>query len=137
MNASYFRNRRRVLACYLAHTMRDRDIPLQEIAEELRVCPRTASRYLNAPRPERPPWNETRPSLDSFHSDGLCGTRPDLDFYTEDDAEIAEAKAVCRDCPVLQQCRDYSLAPQADEWGVWAAMTRQERRDIQHGQRIA
>jgi len=45
---------------------------------------------------------------------------------------ILEAKAICRRCPFLQLCGQYALA--ADEpYGIWAAMTSEERRAIRRG----
>lgn len=37
----------------------------------------------------------------------------------------ADAKAVCRTCPVVDSCADYAL--RNDVYGVWGAMTRRER----------
>ena len=38
----------------------------------------------------------------------------------------ARAKAVCRGCPVLQQCRDHALAVQ-EPYGVWGGLSVTER----------
>jgi len=42
-------------------------------------------------------------------------------FYpvTEDDADAAEAKAICEDCPVRHACLEHALANRERE-GVWA-----------------
>jgi WhiB family transcriptional regulator, redox-sensing transcriptional regulator len=48
----------------------------------------------------------------------------------------AKAKAVCLQCPVLQQCRAYALTVQ-EPWGIWGALTEDERRGIITGRQEA
>ncbi|MFH9016477.1 WhiB family transcriptional regulator [Streptomyces sp. NPDC017943] len=43
--------------------------------------------------------------------------------------QIAEAKAVCRRCPVLQTCAQWALE-QGEPHGVWGAMSEDERRRL-------
>jgi WhiB family redox-sensing transcriptional regulator len=52
-------------------------------------------------------------------------------FYpvTEDEADAAEAKAVCVLCPVRQACLEHALAHRERE-GVWGGTTERERRRI-------
>ncbi len=52
-------------------------------------------------------------------------------FYpiTDDDADAAEAKAVCAECPVRQACLEHALAHRERE-GVWGGTTERERRRI-------
>lgn len=52
-------------------------------------------------------------------------------FYpaTEDDADAAEAKAICAECPVRQACLEHALAYRERE-GVWGGTTERERRRI-------
>ena len=52
-------------------------------------------------------------------------------FYpvTEDEADAAEAKAVCAVCPVRQACLEHALAHRERE-GVWGGTTERERRRI-------
>jgi WhiB family transcriptional regulator, redox-sensing transcriptional regulator len=52
-------------------------------------------------------------------------------FYpdTEDDADAAEAKAVCGECPVRQPCLEHALFYRERE-GVWGGATERERRRI-------
>jgi WhiB family redox-sensing transcriptional regulator len=38
---------------------------------------------------------------------------------------IQQAKAICRSCPVQAECLAAS-----DDWGIWAALTEDERRDL-------
>ncbi len=39
---------------------------------------------------------------------------------------VAEAKAVCARCPVLQSCREHGLST-AEPYGIWGGLTVQER----------
>jgi WhiB family transcriptional regulator, redox-sensing transcriptional regulator len=52
-------------------------------------------------------------------------------FYpaTEEEADAAEAKAVCAGCPVRQACLEHALANRERE-GVWGGATERERRRI-------
>jgi WhiB family redox-sensing transcriptional regulator len=52
-------------------------------------------------------------------------------FYpvTEEEADAAEAKAICATCPVRQACLEHALAHRERE-GVWGGNTERERRRI-------
>lgn len=41
--------------------------------------------------------------------------------------QVAEAKAICRRCDVLQECLDWAVASGQDA-GVWGGMSEDERR---------
>ncbi|MFF8646483.1 WhiB family transcriptional regulator [Streptomyces sp. NPDC015345] len=43
--------------------------------------------------------------------------------------QIAEAKAVCRRCPVMEQCLQWALEAGQDE-GVWGGLSEDERRSL-------
>lgn len=44
----------------------------------------------------------------------------------------AQAKAICRGCPVLSQCREHALAV-AEPYGIWGGLNEGERNDILRG----
>ena len=52
-------------------------------------------------------------------------------FYpaSEDEADAAEAKAVCAACPVQVMCLEHALSSRERE-GVWGGTTERERRRI-------
>ena len=53
-----------------------------------------------------------------------CAGRGDLFF---DDLYEQEAKAICADCPVREQCLDHAMrAP--EQYGIWGGKTPRERR---------
>jgi WhiB family redox-sensing transcriptional regulator len=43
--------------------------------------------------------------------------------------DVAAAKAICRRCPVLDDCRDYALATR-QPFGVWGGLDEEERRAL-------
>lgn len=53
-----------------------------------------------------------------FHPDGERGTARHR--------RENQAKAVCRSCPVLRQCRTHALAVR-EPYGVWGGLSRHER----------
>lgn len=64
---------------------------------------------------------------DDWRRNGLCrGSRfPDRwHSYTVED--VAKAKAVCAQCPVLSACREWGLT-HAEASGIWGGMTERER----------
>lgn len=70
---------------------------------------------------------------------GACRTAdPELFFHPEGEMGVARtqrddaAKAVCRRCPVLADCRRHALgAPES--WGVWGGLTEHERAELAKG----
>lgn len=68
--------------------------------------------------------------------EGLCRTvSPELFFHPEGERGSARrrrderAKRLCLECPVLQQCRSHALSAR-EPYGVWGAMTEEERAAI-------
>lgn len=57
---------------------------------------------------------------------------PDLFFALPGQRDvIAEAKRLCRTCPVMGQCLRWAMAhPELAQDGVWAATTEDERRQM-------
>jgi WhiB family redox-sensing transcriptional regulator len=51
-------------------------------------------------------------------------------------SSIRRAKAVCADCPVLDDCRRWALA-HPRERGIWGGMTEGERRALRQRKRVA
>lgn len=62
---------------------------------------------------------------------GRCGTDPEP-FHPEGShaaKQRAEAKAVCRACPVIDRCLAWALDTNQRE-GVWGGLSETERRDL-------
>lgn len=56
------------------------------------------------------------------------GVDPDL-FFPERGASTKEAKAVCSDCIVIEECLGYALQ-NGEKDGIWGGLTERERRRI-------
>lgn len=58
------------------------------------------------------------------------GVDPDL-FFPErgENADNAEAKRICRSCPVQVECLDYALENR-EIYGIWGGTSERERRRI-------
>lgn len=54
---------------------------------------------------------------------------PDDRYRIERRRREAEAKLICRRCPVLSTCREYSLAAM-EPHGIWGGLTVRERRTV-------
>lgn len=65
------------------------------------------------------------------------GANPDIFFPDSEEGRggayaqaKAEAKAICRSCPVRDQCLQFALATR-QKFGVWGGYTPKERRALQ------
>jgi len=61
--------------------------------------------------------------------DALCAQTDPEAFFPDKGGSTRPAKSVCRDCPVLAECRDYALA-RGDLHGVWGGLSERERRRV-------
>ena len=62
---------------------------------------------------------------------GACmGADPEL-FFSENIAEINQAREICVSCPLLAKCLDYATF--AEEYGVWGGTTAGERKFLRAG----
>lgn len=99
---------------------------------------RQAIRDTPASRPAIPfyrsPRNLPPPAFDewSWQLHGLCRDHPAEVFFPEElrgrplRRREDAAKAICRACPVLDQCRSHALSA-PEPYGIWGAMTARER----------
>ncbi|HSX33305.1 MAG TPA: WhiB family transcriptional regulator [Candidatus Saccharimonadales bacterium] len=67
-------------------------------------------------------------------TEGICKDEdPDLFFPIGNDGpallQTAQAKAVCRRCPVKDECLQWALETGQDD-GVWGALSKDERRRL-------
>lgn len=79
---------------------------------------------LELPPPTEDAW--------SWQKHGKCLGHPVEVFFPDDRPaslrrrEEVAAKIICRQCPVLEECRDHALRT-PEQHGVWGAMTANER----------
>ena len=86
----------------------------------------TAVSRLPGPAMELWEWQYQRPCRDLngpllFHPEGERGAARRR--------RIERAKAICAGCPVLQQCREQSLAVR-EPYGIWGGLSEEERASI-------
>ncbi|MGW1861938.1 WhiB family transcriptional regulator [Streptomyces collinus] len=92
-------------------------------------CPQTAGKGFvvtctSSGDPARPDWRDRA---------ACVGEDPDIFFPLSDllapDAEASLARAICRRCPVIIDCRTWALDHGEDD-GIWGATTAAQRRSI-------
>ena len=56
----------------------------------------------------------------NWEAKARCRTEavPSALFFSEDLGEIADAKRICAECPVMAQCLEQAIVNQ-EPWGVW------------------
>jgi hypothetical protein len=72
---------------------------------------------------------------ESWRDFALCAQTDPDSFYPEKGGRTKDAKATCKRCPVIAECREYAL--EADERdGIWGGMTPRARRRIVRERRM-
>lgn len=64
-----------------------------------------------------------------WQEDALCAQTDPEAFFPEKGGSTRDAKKVCAECPVAQQCLDYAL-DNDERFGIWGGMSERERRKI-------
>lgn len=65
----------------------------------------------------------------------LCASHPNPElWFPERGASVAEAKAVCRVCPVQSECLDHAIRC-GEKHGIWGGRSERERRRIRRAAR--
>lgn len=63
---------------------------------------------------------------ETWQDEALCAqTDPEL-FFPEKGGSTTEAKKVCRQCPVIDECLEWAIDAREDH-GVWGGMSERER----------
>lgn len=68
--------------------------------------------------------------VEYLNNDGImvpCQVPSRIDWYADGRRNERAAAAACMTCPAVLLCDAY--ATEADEWGVWGARTRKQRRE--------
>lgn len=102
-----------------AHQLYRQGLSALQIAAEYGFSSRTVHRWLKETEPVLEPQ---APDL----SEGLCAqTDPEL-FHPLHGEDNSKAKAICRRCPIMEQCRDYAV-DNLELSGIWGATSHRER----------
>lgn len=62
------------------------------------------------------------------------GADPDL-FFPERGASTRQAKSICRECSVMEECLEFAIVS-SEKFGIWGAMSERERRKIRRERQI-
>lgn len=99
-----------------------------ELAEIMRSSPsspdvETAHERFLSYAAQRPAWM----------AQAACrGVGPDV-FYIERGGDTRPAKAMCEQCPVIGECRDYALEDPTNMFGIWAGQSVSRLRKSTYG----
>ncbi|WP_426571918.1 WhiB family transcriptional regulator [Aquihabitans sp. McL0605] len=61
--------------------------------------------------------------------EGHCRYYPPAAFFPSDGVGVTQARQICGECPVREQCLEYALENRI-EHGVWGGCSERERRRI-------
>ena len=80
-----------------------------------------------------------QPTTSDWRLDALCAQVDTELFYPDGrGGNFAAAKRICRSCPVAATCLEVALAtPPTDDWGIWAATSPRQRREIRRARNAA
>jgi WhiB family redox-sensing transcriptional regulator len=73
------------------------------------------------------------PAPGSWRFQGLCRDEDVNRFFPNRETNnkvIQKAKLICRQCPVLIECREYALNSSPSLSGIWGGLTQHERRTL-------
>ena len=66
--------------------------------------------------------------------DGHCRHYPPAAFFPSDGVGVDQARKICAECPVREECLDYALVNRIDH-GVWGGCSERQRRRIAKARR--
>lgn len=72
------------------------------------------------------------PDALAWQDQALCAQVGGDAWFPDMGESNAEAKRVCRACPVRGECLEYALA-NGEQWGVWGGMSEQQRSRLKRG----
>lgn len=74
----------------------------------------------------------------AWHADALCHEpHPEVTWFPTKGESPEPAKAICRSCLVVGECRAWALDQDANLHGVWGGLSQLDRRRLRDGQRAA
>ena len=74
-------------------------------------------------------------SVPSWYKDALCKGHPNQDdFFPDRGSSTVVAKAICKKCPVIEECLEYAVE-RKERFGIWGGKSERERRAIRRERR--
>lgn len=104
--------------------------------DDCRAANAARSRYYvgNGPKPLGP---QVLDKPIEWQALGNCfGVDPEL-FYPQRGGDVAQAKAVCAECVVRDDCLEYALTEPVERFGIWGGRSEQERKALRAERRNA
>jgi len=104
--------------------------PLQKAAHNNKTR-KLKTNAINTTNQQTPPLHIP---TDTWRDQAACkGKQPEMfPKGHKDISYLANARAICRECPVKKECLEYALEfPPADMHGVWAGLTSRQLLDEQ------
>ena len=113
--------------------LRGRGFSQRRIAAELNISQTTVARDLKAIRRWQAEALRTVPLVTNWRDLAACrATDPEMFFNATSPVAVDAARAVCDNCPVIRECRDWATTHHIN-YGIWGGLTVKQRR--QHRQR--
>lgn len=84
----------------------------------------------------RKPVSEAGQATPRWMLRARCREAAPGDFFPNDGTGVEQAKKVCHECPVENECLEYALTYRIDH-GVWGGHSERERRRILRQRRLA
>jgi WhiB family redox-sensing transcriptional regulator len=73
----------------------------------------------------------------TWADEAVCATvDPDL-WFPEKGGNNVAARAICRTCPVVNECLEYALTQEFNPDGIWGGTSTQDRRRIRRERGLA
>lgn len=89
---------------------------------------------MNDDTTNRAPWAIRNASMayapGKWIADAICSETDPEQFFPEKGGSSALAKLVCRNCPVIEQCREYAVNSPMEFDGIWGGTTVRQRREL-------
>lgn len=86
-----------------------------------------------APRLRRPVDDDAEDAL-AWQSDALCAQVDPEAFFPEKGGSTRDAKRICTQCDVKEQCLNYALEHD-ERFGIWGGLSERERRRLRRAKR--
>ncbi|MDR0435745.1 MAG: WhiB family transcriptional regulator [Propionibacteriaceae bacterium] len=74
-------------------------------------------------------FDEVAESIPAWQELALCAQTDPEAFFPEKGGSTREAKRVCAQCEVREECLEYALVND-ERFGIWGGLSERERRDV-------
>ena len=75
------------------------------------------------------------PKASEWKVQGACRGKDQAIWYPSRGESCDQAKAICHECPVMYQCREYGIANETI--GIWGGLSERERKRLRRDLRLS